>query len=395
MPDAIVVGSGPNGLAAAIVLARAGLAVACVEAEATVGGGLRVGRADAARVRPRRLLGDPPARRSPRRSCARCRSRSTASSWIDPPARACASARRRHRGAARPLASRRPRRRSARDAGAYRRLFGPLAAALRTLSRRPARRRSGAPRASRCVRSRSALRGALRRRAARAQRVSRASARGRSSPGSRRTRCCRSTRPRAAAFGWCSGCSAHAVGWPFPRGGSQAIADALAAYLRSLGGEIETRPPRRLARRAARRRDAVLLDVTPRQLVALAGDRLPARYRGARSSGSATAPGVFKVDWALAGRSPGGRPDARAAATVHLGGTLDEIAASERAPWRGGRRRAAVRAARAAQPVRPDARPGREAHGVGLLPRPERLAGRHDRARSRRRSSGSRRASAT
>jgi phytoene dehydrogenase-like protein len=125
----------------------------------------------------------------------------------------------------------------------------------------------------------------------------------------------------------------HAVGWPLPQGGSQQLATALVAYLRVLGGEIVTGaavtsvddlPPAR----------TILLDVTPRQVLRLAGHRLPARYqrRLARYRYGAA---VFKMDWALNGPIPWKAQACRRAATVHLGGTLAEIAASEHAACTG------------------------------------------------------------
>lgn len=136
-----------------------------------------------------------------------------------------------------------------------------------------------------------------------------------------------------AAFGLVLGILGHAVGWPLPAGGAQRIADAMAAYVRALGGEIVTGvrierldalPPSRV----------VLCDVTPRQLLAMAGDRLPSRYRR-RLGRYRYGPGVFKVDFALDGPIPWAALECRRAATVHLGGTLEEIAAAEQAPWRG------------------------------------------------------------
>jgi phytoene dehydrogenase-like protein len=140
-------------------------------------------------------------------------------------------------------------------------------------------------------------------------------------------------RAASASFGLVLLTLAHVSGWPFPRGGSQAIADALAARLRSLGGEIETGveirslselPPARV----------VLCDVTPRQLLALAGEALPARYRR-RLALWRYGPGVFKVDFALDAPIPWRAPEVAEAATVHLGGSLDDIAASERDVWAG------------------------------------------------------------
>jgi phytoene dehydrogenase-like protein len=125
----------------------------------------------------------------------------------------------------------------------------------------------------------------------------------------------------------------HAVGWPFPRAGAQKIADALASLVRSLGGKIETgRTVRSIDEFAGVR--AILLDVTPGQVLALAGHRLPGRYRRALSR-YRYGPGVFKVDWALSGPIPWRAEACRRAGTVHVGGTLEEIADAERAPWRG------------------------------------------------------------
>jgi phytoene dehydrogenase-like protein len=140
-------------------------------------------------------------------------------------------------------------------------------------------------------------------------------------------------RPPSAAFGLMLGLLGHSVGWPFPRGGSQRLSDALAAYLRSLGGEIETgHRVESLAELGDAR--AVLLDVTPRGLLALAGHRLPPRYRH-RLERYRFGPGVFKLDWALDGPIPWRAEECTRAATVHLGATLEEIAASEAAPGRG------------------------------------------------------------
>ena len=141
-------------------------------------------------------------------------------------------------------------------------------------------------------------------------------------------------RPLTASFGLVLGLYAHAVGWPMIRGGSAALADGLAAELRSLGGTIET--DRRIASLAelpvAR---AVILDTTPRAALAIAGDRLPARTRRIYERfrhGS----GVFKVDWALDGPIPWLADGLHRTATVHLGGSIGEVAAAERTVARGG-----------------------------------------------------------
>jgi phytoene dehydrogenase-like protein len=140
-------------------------------------------------------------------------------------------------------------------------------------------------------------------------------------------------KPVTASFGLMLALLGHAVGWPLARGGSQNIADALVSYLRSLGGEVITGrrvesidelPPAR----------AVLFDVTPRQLVRLAGARLPDRYRRGLER-YRYGPGVFKLDLALDGPIPWRAEQCARAATVHLGGTLAEIAAGEEAVWRG------------------------------------------------------------
>jgi phytoene dehydrogenase-like protein len=140
---------------------------------------------------------------------------------------------------------------------------------------------------------------------------------------------------RLATSGYALGLmiAAHAVGWPFSRGGAQQLANALAAYLKSLGGEVVTDTPvASLASLPPSR--VVLLDVTPRQLITIAGDRLSRFYRW-RLERYRYGPGVFKMDWALNTPVPWRAPECHRAGTLHLGGSLAEIAASERAPWYG------------------------------------------------------------
>jgi phytoene dehydrogenase-like protein len=136
-----------------------------------------------------------------------------------------------------------------------------------------------------------------------------------------------------AGFGLVLAVAAHAFGWPIPRGGSQRIADALASYLRSLEGEIATGAPvESLAElRGAR---LVLCDLTPRQLLRLGGDRLPPRFRRTLAR-YRYGPGAFKLDWALNGPIPWRADGCARAGTVHVGGRLEEIAEAEAAPWRG------------------------------------------------------------
>lgn len=137
----------------------------------------------------------------------------------------------------------------------------------------------------------------------------------------------------SAAFGLMLGVSAHAVGWPVARGGSQRIADALAGYLRSLGGEIFTNTSIETLDALPSAR-AILCDVTPRQLLRLAGKRLPSDYAAALRR-FRYGPGSFKIDYALDGPVPWRDAACLRAGTVHLGGTLDEIVASERQVARG------------------------------------------------------------
>jgi phytoene dehydrogenase-like protein len=129
------------------------------------------------------------------------------------------------------------------------------------------------------------------------------------------------------------GMLAHAVGWPIPRNGSQAISKAMAEYLKSLGSEIVTGQEVASLDELPESK-AVLLDVTPQQMLQIAGDRLPTRYRQ-RLKKYRYGPGVCKVDYALSGAIPWKSTECGKAGTVHLGGTLEEISASERAVWKG------------------------------------------------------------
>src|SRR5688572_30447526 len=126
---------------------------------------------------------------------------------------------------------------------------------------------------------------------------------------------------------------AHTVGWPVVRGGSQNAANAMASYLRSLGGEIVTGERVDSLAQLPKTR-VVLADVTPRQLLALGGNRVPAGYRR-RLEQFRYGAGVFKMDWALNAPVPWRAKECGRAGTLHLGGTLEEIAASEQAPWNG------------------------------------------------------------
>ncbi|HSY48902.1 MAG TPA: NAD(P)/FAD-dependent oxidoreductase [Thermoanaerobaculia bacterium] len=139
----------------------------------------------------------------------------------------------------------------------------------------------------------------------------------------------------SASFGLVLALSGHAVGWPCAQGGSVAIINALASYLRSLGGTIRTSTPVRTMNDIPSSR-AVLFDVTPRQLASIAGDELPAAYVK-RLHRFRYGPGVFKIDWALDGPIPWRAEECTRSATVHVGGTIEQIADHEAAIWQGRR----------------------------------------------------------
>ncbi len=328
--DAIVVGGGPNGLAAAIEVARAGRSVRLYEAESPVGGGTR-----SAELTLAGFIHDP---------CASVHPLSLASpflrsldlgrhglEWVHPeapvahvlvPGRSVVLPR--DLGAALDEAL-------GADAGRWRALFGPLARewerlapmALGPVIRFPRHpwllARFGLPAV---LSARDLARLAF------AEPATRALFGGMAA---------HSMLPLdatlSASFGMVLGWLAHAVGWPLARGGSGAIAAALEAEARELGVEIVIghRVDRLDALPAAR---AYLLDLTPRQVLAVAGSRLPGRYRRALE-GFRYGPGVFKLDWALDGPIPWLDPATSRAATVHLGGELRDLAASEHAVARG------------------------------------------------------------
>ena len=137
----------------------------------------------------------------------------------------------------------------------------------------------------------------------------------------------------SSAIGLVLALAGQSDGWPFPRGGSQAIARALAAHLESLGGRIVTSTPISFLAQMPPSR-VILLDLTPRQVIKVAGERLSPQYR-AKLAKYRYGPGVFKIDWALKAPIPWKSPECATAATVHLGGTLDEMIISEKACWEG------------------------------------------------------------
>jgi phytoene dehydrogenase-like protein len=326
--DAVVIGSGPNGLAAAIMLARARRSVVVFEAENVIGGGAR-----SAELTLPGFVHD---------VCSAIHPLAAASpffrelplaeyglEWIQPPIPVAhpfddGSAAVLERSVAATAAG------LGRDAEAYRKLFEPVTQNWERLlvdflapPRLPAHPLAMLAFGVRALRSARAL----------------------------ADKHFRDVKARAlfaglaahamlpldyaltAGFGLVLGAAGHAVGWPVPRGGAQRIADALANYLHSLGGEIVA-GERIQSLDQLPAASAVLCDVTPRQLLGIAGHTLPEFFR-AQLVRYRYGMGVFKIDWALDAPVPWKNEACRRAGTVHLGGTLEEIAASERAAWEG------------------------------------------------------------
>jgi phytoene dehydrogenase-like protein len=326
--DAIIVGSGPNGLAAAIALARAGRSTLVLEAEPTIGGGTR----SAALTLPGFVhdicsaihplgAGSPFFRALPLAEHGL--------RWAHSPAPLAhplddGTAVLLERSVAATAAT------LGRDGAAYRQLVAPLARRWEPIAAAilgpvlPPRHPLALARFGLRALWPASLLARVLFRGERARALFAGMAAHAIMP---------LEQPATSAFGLVMLLFGHAVGWPFPIGGAQRIADALASYLRSLGGEIRTGMRVESLDQLAPAQ-AVLCDVTPRQLLSIAGERLPAGYRRALGR-YRYGPGVFKVDWALDGPIPWAAPECTRAATLHLGGTLEEIAASEQAPWHG------------------------------------------------------------
>jgi phytoene dehydrogenase-like protein len=331
--DAIIVGSGPNGLAAAIVLAQRGLAVLVREANSTLGGG--------ARTLPLTIPGflhdsgsavHPMGLASPFFQTLPLADHGL--QWIQPPIPLAHPLGRSpgdepaaalHRSIPETAQTVAP------DADPYRRLLGPivrnwphlLPQLLGPILHWPSHPFQLAQFGLHALLPATTLN----RHAFRAERARALFA------GLAAHSIVALDRPATSAFGLVLAATAHTVGWPIPRGGAQSITNALAAHLHSLGGIIETYAPlESLAALPPSR--AVLLDVTPRQALRIAGDALPHTYRAALER-FRPGPGIFKIDWALAGPIPWADPLCSHAGTVHLGGSAAEIAASEHAAWHG------------------------------------------------------------
>jgi phytoene dehydrogenase-like protein len=329
---AVVIGSGPNGLAGAIALAQAGFKVELHEAEAQLGGGMQSAELTlpgfvhdvCSSIHPLGI-GSP-----------FFRELDLEVEWVHPEAPAAhpfddGSALLLERDLEATAAQ------LGRDEAAYRRLVGPLVAAWREIEHVLIGPLPVSPRRALDVRGRLGSRGLVR-----ALRASLSAARplAESLFAEERTRgwfaghsghsMLPLERRPSGGFGLALLALGHAVGWPFPRGGSQRLADVLAARLRELGGEIHLSS----AVDDLPRADVVLADVSPRELARMCGERLSHSYRS-RLLSYRHGPGAFKLDWALDGPIPWTALECARAGTVHLGASLEEISASEWGAWSG------------------------------------------------------------
>ncbi|CAA9411420.1 MAG: Phytoene dehydrogenase and related proteins [uncultured Rubrobacteraceae bacterium] len=326
--DAVVVGSGPNGLAAAVELARNGRRVAVLEAADAIGGGTR-----SAEITHPGFVHDlgsaihPLGYASPFFDSLPLEEHGL--EWVHPPAPLAhpfdgGTAAVLERSVPATAAALGP------DVDDYRRLMEPLAADAPRIAGlfvgRPSLPRHPLALAKTGIRSLLAARG-----------QAEALFEGEKARGLFAGNAAHSflplEKPPSALFGLVLGTLGHAFGWPFPKGGSQKLADALGSYLVSLGGEIYTGVRVDSVEDVPRTR-AVLLDVTPRQLLNIAGRHFTERYREGLER-YRYGPGVFKVDFALDGPIPWEAEGCLRAGTVHLGGTLEDVAAGEAAVSRG------------------------------------------------------------
>jgi phytoene dehydrogenase-like protein len=327
--DAVVVGAGPNGLSAAIEIARSGRSVTVYEANDTIGGGCRSAELTLPGFRHDLCSAfHPLGKASPFFRTLDLDKEGL--EWIEPPAAlahplddgTAVVLERAIDATAASLGS---------DGRAYRRLVAPLVPEWDDLAADTLRPLIRIPRHP-FVLARLGLPGLLPARVL--ARIAFSGHRARALFGGLAAHSVLPLdAPLTASFALMFAVVTHVANWPFPRGGSQRLADALAARLRSLGGQIETGRRVRVLDELDTAR-AYLCDVTPRQLERIAGSRLTDRYR-ARLRGFRYGPGVFKLDYALEGPIPWRAPECLRAGTVHLGGTLDEIADGEAAVARG------------------------------------------------------------
>jgi phytoene dehydrogenase-like protein len=321
--DVVIVGSGPNGLAAAVDLARSGRSVMVLEAASTPGGGTRTAeltlpgfRHDVCSAVHPLGIGSPFFRTLPLEQHGLC--------WIQPPLALAhpfddGSAAFLDRSLAMTASSLGP------DAGAYEGLMRPFLDDAETLLRgalgpfRTPRHPLLMARLG-LVATQSAVGFAKRHfRGERARAIFAGMSAHAMLP---------LETPSTATFGVMLALLAHAAGWPVAAGGSQRIADALVSLLHSHDGELTASCPVHSLDDLPSS-DAVIFDLTPRQILAIAGDQFPSSYRR-QLEHFRYGPGVFKVDLALDGPIPWQAEACRSAGTVHLGGTLEEVAFAER-----------------------------------------------------------------
>jgi len=327
-PDAIVIGSGPNGLAAAIVLAQLRRKVVVYEAESTPGGGVR-----SAELTLPGFVHD---------VCSAVHPTAAASpffrtlpldehglDWIAPPVMLAHPMDDGSAGAMYASLDKTADELKE-DAGAYRRSIGAVVEAWPNIEMSVL----GPPRLPKhpLAVARFGLMALQPAERFARRRFTRANTRALFAGIAAHGMMPLETRP-TAAFALVLGAMAHVAGWVFPRGGSQRLTDALASYLRSLGGEILTNA------RVSNIDDlpsakAILCDLSPRPLLKIAGHRFPGWYRSQLERYRYGA-GVFKVDWALESPIPWRAEACRRAGTVHVGGTMEEIALGERDAFNG------------------------------------------------------------
>ena len=324
--DAVIVGGGPNGLAAAITLAEAGRSVLVLEANDTIGGAARTGeltepgfRHDLGSAIHPLGVASPFLRRLPLEKHGL--------EWIWPELPAAhplpgGRVALQHHALGETAAA------LGRDGASYRRFIAPLLRDWKKAVAEILQPVLHVPRAP-VVLARFGLRaiwpaGPLAKTVFRS-REARALIAGHAAHSNLPL-----SAPGSAAFGLILAVLAHAVGWPLPRGGAQSIADALASHLRALGGEIRTGCRVRSLAEDVPPARAVLFDTAPRQLAGIAGDRLSSRYRR-RLNRYRRGPAAFKMDFALSDPVPWENAGCAKAGTVHVCGSLDEVIASEEA----------------------------------------------------------------